>query len=54
MESYGLDFEMSLNGSLEEIYIDVDDENGNDENYKQSAVVDVDVNDVERKQINGN
>lgn len=54
MESYGLDFEMSLNGSLEEIYIDVDDENGNDENYKQSAVVDVDVNDVERKQLNGN
>lgn len=51
MESYGLDFEMSLNGSLEDIYIDDDSE---DENDEQSKVVDVDVNDVERKQPNGN
>lgn len=50
MESYGLDFEMSLNGSLEDIYINDEDEDDND----QSKVVDVDVNDVERTQPNGN
>lgn len=51
METYGLDFEMQLNGSLEDIYIDDEDK---DEDDKQSKVVDVDVNDVERKQPNGN
>lgn len=51
METYGLDFEMSLNGSLEDIYIDDTDDG---EQQGKDEVVDVDVNDVERKQPNGN
>ena len=44
-ETYGLDFEMQLNGALEEIYL-------NDDTQKD-VVNDIDVNDVEKKgQIN--
>jgi hypothetical protein len=43
-DTYGLDFEMKLNGSLEEIYLN--DEGNEDEN----KVNDVDVNDVEKGQ----
>ena len=43
-DTYGLDFEMKLNGSLEEIYL-------NDEgNEDEDKVKDVDVNDVEKGQ----
>ena len=43
-DTYGLDYEMILNGSLEEIYLN--DEGNEDEN----KVKDVDVNDVEKGQ----
>lgn len=43
-DTYGLDFEMKLNGSLEEIYLN--DEGNEDENN----INDVDVNDVEKGQ----
>lgn len=41
-ECYGLPYEMIFNGSMEEIYLDEDD-NENDE------IIDVDVNDVEKR-----
>lgn len=48
-ETYGLDYEMKLNGSLEEIYLnDNDDQNDVQNDDEQNAVDDVDVNDVER------
>lgn len=51
-ETYGLDYEMKLNGSLEEIYLNDNDDQTDD---KQDDVVDdVDVNDVERTQSNAN
>lgn len=50
-ETYGLDYEMKLNGSLEEIYLNGNDDQTDD---NQDDVDDVDVNDVERGQDNGN
>ena len=47
-ETYGLDYEMQLNGSLEEIYLGGQDDNDDD----NVDVKDVDVNDVERKNLN--
>ena len=48
-ETYGIPYEMQLNGCLEEIYLEENEENGNDENpYNE-----VDVNEIEeRGQIN--
>lgn len=40
-ETYGLDFEMQLNGALEEIYLNDD--------QQEDVVNDIDVNDVEKK-----
>lgn len=50
-ETYGLDYEMKLNGSLEEIYLNDNDDQTDD---GQNDVDDVDVNDVERTQSNAN
>ena len=49
-ESHGLPFKMKFNGSMEEIYLQEDEEETNDDN----EVVDVDVNDVEQGKDNEN
>lgn len=48
-ESYGLPFKMKFNGSMEEIYLQEDEEETNDDN-----IVEVDVNDVEQGKDNEN
>lgn len=51
-ETYGIDYEMKLNGSLEEIYLNDDNDDQTDDN--KNDVDEFDVNDVERGQDNGN
>lgn len=46
-DTYGIDYKMVFNGSMEEIYLD----SGEDEDDK---IIDVDVNDAERTQENAN
>lgn len=46
-DTYGIDYKMVFNGSMEEIYLDSDED-------EDDKIIDVDVNDAERTQENAN